>query len=149
MPHCMIVVSPYYKDVADYLVQGAKAALDEKRVTYEVFESPGALEIAPTIFYGSMRKEKRGVHERPFDLYIALGCIIRGETSHYDVVCHESARGLTDLSLSHQLPVGNGILTCDNMEQAVVRADPNKKNKGADAALAALSLYEFKHEFTS
>tara|TARA_R110001592_G_scaffold79054_1_gene236705 strand:- start:36202 stop:36639 length:438 start_codon:yes stop_codon:yes gene_type:complete len=138
----MIVVSPYYKDVSAHLLDGALAYLKEKRATSEVFEITGALEIPMAIKYGALRKEGRGSENRKFDAYIALGCVIRGETSHYDIVCNESAAGLSRLALDHNLPIGNGILTCDTLDQAMVRAEPMQKNKGADAAQAALALFE-------
>ena len=146
MPHIMIVVSPYYKDVADNLLQGAKEALDNRNATYEVFEVSGALEIPLAIKYGCLRNQSKNSSHLKFDGYIALGCIIRGETSHYDIVCNESARGLLNLSLEYNVPIGNAILTCDNMDQAIVRADPAQKNKGADACDAVFSLLDIKRE---
>lgn len=147
MPHFMIVTSPYYKDVSDFLLEGVKKYLDEKHVTYEVIEVPGALEIPLAIKLGILRKESRGTSTRNFDGFIALGCIIRGETAHYDIVCNESARGLSTLSIDYNEPIGNAILTCENKEQAVVRADPAQKNKGQDAAAAAYRMYELKRDF--
>ena len=144
MPHFMIVVSHYYKDVSQNLLDGAKAALDDKHSTYEVFEVNGALEIPMAIKYGSMRVETHGVSNKKFEGFIALGCVIRGETSHYDIVCNMSAEGLLKLSLEYDLPIGNGILTCDNLEQAIVRADIKQKNKGKDVVDAVLSLLEVK-----
>ena len=142
MPHIMIVLSPYYKEISTYLLEGAKAVLEEKKCSYEVVEVPGALEIPLAIQYGAQRKEGRGVGKLKFDAFIALGCVIRGQTAHYDVVCNESARGLTRVSLDSSVPVGNGILTCDSREQAIERARADRKNKGADAANAAIEMYE-------
>lgn len=138
----MIVVSPYYEEIAAHLLNGAKAVLDEKNYTYEVYEVPGALEIPLAIQYGVERKEGRGAGKIGFDAYVALGCVIRGQTAHYDIVSNESARGLTQLSLNHSVPIGNGILTCDSREQALERARPDKRNKGAAAAKAAVELLE-------
>ncbi len=146
MPHFMIVTSPYYSEVSDYLLKGAKAELDAARATYEIFEATGALEIPTAIKFGIMREQSHGVSHLAFNGYIALGCIIRGETSHYDIVCNISANGLSHLSLEYNVPIGNGILTCDNMEQAIVRADPEQKNKGGHAAKAALELFKLKRE---
>lgn len=140
MPHVMIALSPYYEDVTNHLLDGAQAALKEVRCTYEVIKVPGALELPLAIKLGAQRKESRGTDTRKFDAYIALGCVIRGETSHYDIVCNESARGLSNLAMKYDLAIGNGILTCDTLEQAIVRADPSQKNKGADAVNAALTL---------
>ena len=142
MPHVMIVVSPYYENVSSHLLEGAKQVLKEQRATHEEFEVTGALEIPLAIKLGASRKEGRGTESRKFDAYIALGCVIRGETSHYDIVSGESAHGLSRLALEYNLPIGNGILTCDTLDQAMERADPAQKNKGADAAHAALSLFK-------
>ncbi len=142
MPHIMIVVSPYYEEIAAHLLTGAKAALEEKHCTYEVYEVPGALEIPLAIQYGAQREEGRGAGKMKFDGFVALGCVIRGQTSHYDIVCNESASGLTRVSLDYSLPIGNGILTCDSRQQALERAHPDKKNKGAAAALAVVNMLE-------
>lgn len=146
MPHVMVVISPYYDDVSKLLIAGAEKALKDKRATYEIFEVDGALEIPLAVKLGAARKEGRGTKSRKFDAYVALGCVIRGETSHYDIVCNESASGLSRLALDYSLPIGNGILTCDTLDQAVVRADPAQKNKGADAVNAALSLFKLSCE---
>ncbi len=145
MSHIMIVVSPYYKEVSDFLLLGTKACLKKNHATYEIFEVAGALEIPLAAKFGAMREASKGVENPKFDGCVALGCVIRGETSHYDVVCQESARGLSNIAMEFNFPVGNGILTCDTMEQAIVRADPDQKNKGADAVMAVLSLLKIKH----
>lgn len=135
-PHIMIVEARFYDDVSDMLLDGTKAALEKAGMGYEIFEVPGALEIPTAIAMGRETGK--------FDGYIALGCVIRGETSHYDVVANESARGLTDLSLKHGLVIGNGILTCDTKEQAIVRADPAQKDKGGFAVKALTSLLDIQ-----
>jgi 6,7-dimethyl-8-ribityllumazine synthase len=136
----LIVVSPYYKAIADNMVAGAKAEIEAAGGTYEVIEVPGALEIPTAI----------GIAERMsnFDGYVALGCIIRGETTHYDTVCNDSSRGLTLLGLQG-LCIGNGILTVENTEQAEVRADPAGQNKGGGAAAAALHLVALSRRWGS
>ncbi len=144
MPHFMIVEARYYENVSDLLLKGASAALEAKRSTYEVFQVPGALEIPLAIRLGMQRPEGRGTVGRQFDGFIALGCVLRGETTHYDIVCTESARGLSNLALEYEKPIGNGILTCETEAQALERADPAKLNKGGEAALAALAMVEFK-----
>ncbi|OUD10367.1 6,7-dimethyl-8-ribityllumazine synthase [Marivivens niveibacter] len=126
-----IVVAPYYKDIADQLVAGAKAEIEAAGGTYEVVEVPGALEI-PTAIGIAARMSN-------FDGYVALGCVIRGETTHYDTVCNDSSRAITLLGLQGHC-IGNGILTVENYEQAAVRADVNDQNKGGGAAAAALHL---------
>ncbi|MEM9474621.1 MAG: 6,7-dimethyl-8-ribityllumazine synthase [Pseudomonadota bacterium] len=127
----LIVVAPYYKDIADDLVAGAQAVLDEVGATYEVVEVPGALEV-PTAVRIAHRQSN-------FDGYVALGCVIRGETTHYDTVCNDSSRALQLLGLDSAC-IGNGILTVENRAQAEVRADPEGQNKGGGAAAAALHL---------
>lgn len=133
-PEILIVCANFYEEITDNLLEGVKAVLKDERVTYEVIEVPGALEIAPAI--------KRANEVAKFDGYIALGCIIRGETYHFEVVSNESARALTDLAIHHNIMSGNGILTCENRQQATVRADPMQKDKGGEAAHALLSLLD-------
>ncbi|WP_299141983.1 6,7-dimethyl-8-ribityllumazine synthase [uncultured Tateyamaria sp.] len=127
----LIVVSPYYKQIAADLVAGAKAEIEAAGGTWDLVEMPGALEIPTAI----------GIAERlsNFDGYVALGCVIRGETTHYETVCNDSSRAIQLLGLQG-LCIGNGILTVENTEQAEVRADPAKQNKGGGAAAAALHL---------
>lgn len=127
----LIVVSPYYKDIADNMVAGAIAEIEASGGTHEIVEVPGALEIPTAI----------GMAERMsnFDGYVALGCVIRGETTHYDTVCNDSSRAIQLLGLQG-LAIGNGILTVENRRQAEVRADPKDQNKGGGAAAAALHL---------
>ena len=133
-PRVLIVSARFYGDLAEELEKGARLALTDARAVSEVIAVPGALEIPPAISIAS-----RG--GRPYDGYIALGCVIRGETSHYDVVANESARGLMDLGVRDGLPIGNGILTVDNQDQAWARAKVNGGgNKGAAAAQACLAL---------
>jgi 6,7-dimethyl-8-ribityllumazine synthase len=127
----LIIVAPYYKDITDGLVAGAKAEIEAAGGTYEVIEVPGALEI-PTAIGIAARMSN-------FDGYVALGCVIRGETTHYDTVCNDSSRAITLLGLQGHC-IGNGILTVENYEQAAVRSDPKDQNKGGGAAAAALHL---------
>ena len=130
-PKIAIVVAPYYKDIADNLIAGAKGVIEQVGGTYEVIEVPGALEVPTAIGIAARMGE--------FDGFVALGCVIRGETTHYDTVCNASSRGITLLGLQG-LCIGNGILTVENHEQAAVRADPADQNKGGGAAAAALHL---------
>ncbi len=127
----LIVVAPFYRDIADNLIAGAKAEIEASGGTWDLVEVPGALEVPTAI----------GIAERlsNFDGYVALGCVIRGETTHYETVCNDSSRGITMLGLQG-LCIGNGILTVENRKQAEVRADPAAMNKGAGAAAAALHL---------
>ena len=130
-PKLLIVVAPYYKDIADNLVAGAKAEIEAAGGTWDLVEVPGALEVPTAIGISDRRAE--------FDGYVALGCVIRGETTHYETVCNDSSRGIQLLGLQG-LCIGNGILTVENRAQAEVRADPEGQNKGGGAAAAALHL---------
>ncbi len=127
----LFVVAPYYRDIADDLIAGATAAVERAGASREIAEVPGALEI-PT----AVRLAHR---QADFDGYVALGCVIRGETTHYETVCNDSSRGLMLLGLDGAC-IGNAILTVENREQAVVRADPARGDKGGGAAAAALHL---------
>ncbi|WP_209426899.1 6,7-dimethyl-8-ribityllumazine synthase [Pararhodobacter sp. SW119] len=127
----LIVVAPFYRDIADHLLSGARATLDAVGATYETIEVPGALEV-PT----ALGQAFRMAH---FDGFVALGCVIRGETTHYETVCNDSSRAITLLGLQGAA-IGNGILTVENHAQAAVRADPADQDKGGGAAAAALHL---------
>lgn len=133
----LIVVSPYYKDIADNLMVGAKSAITAAGASFDIIEVPGALEIPTAIKLAS----------NAYDGFVALGCIIRGETTHYDTVCNDSSRALSLMGLE-SICIGNGILTVENREQAVVRADHNGQNKGGGAADAAMHLIVLKRRFT-
>lgn len=145
--HIMILVSPYYEDVAAELLKGTKAALAEAEATYEEFNVTGALEIpqafASAIDSGLFDDEP----ETYFHGVIVLGCVIRGETSHYDIVAEQSAKTVMALSVNECIPLGNGILTVENKEQAMVRARTDQKNKGLDAATACLRMIDLADEF--
>ena len=140
----LVVCSPYYKDITQNLIKGAIKVLKSNSVQYKIINVPGALEIAPSIKIYSEKSSK----EILFDGFVALGCIIRGETYHFEIVSNESARALSDLSITYSLPIGNGILTVENKEQAIERSDPLRLNKGADAALACLSLINHKNNIS-
>ncbi|MEX0319278.1 MAG: 6,7-dimethyl-8-ribityllumazine synthase [Ruegeria sp.] len=127
----LIVVAPYYKDIADNLVAGAKAEIEAASGTWDIAEVPGALEVPTAIAMADRQCN--------FDGYVALGCVIRGETTHYDTVCNDSSRSIQLMGLQG-LCIGNGILTVENRKQAEVRADPADQNKGGGAAAAALHL---------
>ena len=141
-PHVMVVEARFYPDIADELAKGAIAALEKAGASYERFAVPGVLEI-PAAINMAIRAAIR-VKRRPFDAYLALGCVIRGETTHYDIVCNESARGVQDLVIEHDLALGFGVLTVENDDQAWTRARVNKKNKGGEAAEACLAMFELK-----
>lgn len=138
----LILEARFYDDIADMLLAGASAELMRRGFGFEVVTLPGALEIPPALSMALASSRRR---EKPFDLFVALGCVIRGETGHYDIVAGESCRALMDLSVHHRLALGNGILTVENREQAVARADPSRKDKGGDAAAAAIALFELRN----
>jgi 6,7-dimethyl-8-ribityllumazine synthase len=138
----LVVEAGFYADIAALLRDGAEAALEHVGATWDVVGVPGALEIPIAMAIALDRAEAGG---RPFDGAIALGCVLRGETFHFEIVASESARALLDLAVARRLPVGNGILTVDTQAQAEMRADPARGDKGGDAARAALSLYALAH----
>lgn len=130
----LIVEARFYPNISDMLYEGATQVLDVAGVTYEALEVPGALEIPAAI----------GMAAGKYEGFIALGCVIRGETYHFEIVANESARGLMDLGVNAGLCIGNGILTVENEEQALRRADRAQLDKGGDAARACLSLMKLK-----
>jgi 6,7-dimethyl-8-ribityllumazine synthase len=134
----LIVVAPYYRQVADGLVAGARAVAESAGAAVDLVEVPGALEIPTAIALAAGGDL--------YDGYVALGCVVRGETTHYDTVCNDSSRGLTLLGLQGHC-IGNGILTVENLLQAEVRADPQGQNKGGGAAAAALHLIALKRRW--
>jgi 6,7-dimethyl-8-ribityllumazine synthase len=136
--HILIVEGRFYESIADELLAGATQALIDFGVTYEVISVPGAFEIPAVISMAEEAKHKPlGRH---YDGYVALGCVIRGETTHYDYVCAESARGLMDLSIQHRLAIGYGILTVDDEEQAWARANRSQGDKGGTVAKVCLGM---------
>ena len=145
-PHILIVEARFYSEIADEMVRGAVAELQAVGATYERIEVPGAFEI-PTAIGIAVRSLELFAGRERFDGYVALGCVIRGETSHYDYVCVESARKLQDLACDHSLALGYGILTCENGDQAWDRAKVDRKNKGGDAARACLRMIEVRRRF--
>jgi 6,7-dimethyl-8-ribityllumazine synthase len=132
----LIVESGYYADIADTLLRGAKRALDAAGAAYDVVTVPGALEIPQAIVIAL----GAAFGAKAYQGAVALGCVIRGETSHYDIVAGESARALMEIGMTRHIPIGNGILTVDTAAQARVRAALDKGDKGGTAAKAALSL---------
>lgn len=135
----LIVDARFYDDIANELNAGAIAALQKAGVAYEHISVPGALEIPAAI--------RMAMETGRYAGYVALGCVIRGETTHYDYVCAESARGLAELALQHMVPIGNGILTVENRTQALARARVADKDKGGFAANACLSMLALKRKF--
>ncbi len=138
----LIVEARFYDDIADALLTGARSAIEAADAEYDVVTVPGALEIPAAIALADEGgRRPAGVR---YDGYVALGCVIRGETYHFEAVANESARGLMDLSVGRGLPIGNGILTVENEQQAWARARANEGDKGGFAARAALSMIALK-----
>ena len=143
-PKLLIVEARFYDDLADALLDGAKAALDAAGATYDVVTVPGALEIPAVISYALDGAADSGVE---YDGFVALGTVIRGETYHFDIVANESCRALMDLAVDESLAVGNGILTVENDEQAWARARRSEGDKGGFAARAALTMIALRERF--
>lgn len=139
----LIVEARYYDDLADALLAGAVKVLDEAGAKVERISVPGSLEIPAAI---AMAVEAGRRKRRPYDGIVALGCVIRGDTIHFEIVSQESARGLMALSMTHALPIGNGIITVNTQSQAFARARMEEMDKGGDAARAALALVRVKRQ---
>jgi 6,7-dimethyl-8-ribityllumazine synthase len=138
---CLVVEARYYERIADELLRGALAALQEAGLETEVVTVHGALEIPQALV---IALDVAAAKSRPFDAAVALGCVIRGETGHYDIVAGESARALMDISVARGLPLGNGILTVETEAQAIERAEVAGMDKGGGAARAALAVLAIK-----
>lgn len=156
-PHLLVIESPYYKDIAAELYRGAKLALDAAGATHDRVSVPGVLEI-PAALAMAMDAEIEGLDlfdetdakdDTLYDGYVVLGCVIRGETTHYDIVAGESARALMNLSVEFGLALGNGIQTVENEKQAWARANMDDKNKGGGAAEAALAMIALRKKLRS
>jgi 6,7-dimethyl-8-ribityllumazine synthase len=145
-PHILVVEARYYADVADMQLQGVKAVLNRVNATHEIVTVPGALEIPAAIAFAIKSLNFDPIRRRP-DGYVALGCVIKGNTMHDEIVGLESAHGLQELAIRHALAIGNGILTCNTMEQVMERADPARLNRGGEAAEACLRMIELKNHF--
>jgi len=137
----LIVEARYYENIAAMLLEGAKTAFAKAGATFDLVGVPGALEIPLAL---AIALDQAAASKHPFDGAVALGCVIRGETHHFEIVANESARALMQLALARKLAFGNGVLTVENEAQAVSRADPQQGDKGGDAARAALSIHRLK-----
>lgn len=140
-PKLLIIEARFYDALADALLAGAKAALDAAGASYDVVTVPGALEVPAVISFAMDGAEEGGV---AYDGFVALGCVIRGETYHFDIVANESCRALMDLAVAESIAIGNGILTVENEAQAWARAKPDEGDKGGFAARAALTMIELR-----
>lgn len=137
MTKVLIVEARFYDKIADLLLKGARTALDEAEIEYDIITVPGALEVAPAIKFAHTK----------YDGFVALGCVIRGETYHFEIVSNESAGGLTKLCIDYDLAIGNGILTVENEGQAKLRA--GKWDKGAHAVYAMMELMKIKENLAT
>ena len=137
--HVLIVEARFYPQISDELLRGATAALSAAGASFDRVEVPGVFEIP-----GAIRMAVAAAERRPYDGFLALGCVIRGETTHYDIVANEGARALQELVAEFTLALGFGVLTVENEAQALARARVDKKNKGAEAAQACLAMIALK-----
>lgn len=142
----LVVEARFYDHIADPLLQGVRTVLDAAKMRVDVLTVDGALEIPAAMVIALGAASEAG---DPYDVAIALGCVIRGETGHYDIVAGESARALMDLSVAFALPLGNGILTVENEAQALERADVKRLDKGGGAARAALAVLAIKRDLAA
>jgi 6,7-dimethyl-8-ribityllumazine synthase len=141
----LIVEARFYDDIQDALLEGALAELKTVGVIHEMITVPGALEIPAAIAIALDAAESNG---KPYDAVIALGCVIRGDTIHFEIVSMESSRGLMDLAVARKIPLGNGIITVNTEAQAWARARASELNKGGDAARAAIAMLRIKRRLT-
>ena len=139
MAKILIIQARFYQDISDMLLEGAIKEIKNNNYDYDIIDVLGAFEIPAAIAFAAKSNKYNG--------FVALGCVIRGQTSHYDYVCLESARGLNDLAMNKNLAIGYGILTTENKKQAIVRSDPNQSNKGGFAAKACITMIKLKEKF--
>jgi 6,7-dimethyl-8-ribityllumazine synthase len=142
----LVAEARFYDDIADALLAGATRVLEDAKVSFDRVTVPGSLEIPAAIAIALDAAERRG---QPYDGAVALGCVIRGDTIHFEIVSIESARALIDLAVARALPLGNGIITVDTEAQAWARARPEEGNKGGDAAHAALAMVAIKRRLAA
>lgn len=142
--HIIMIEARFYEDISDLLIEGAIAECRKRGVTFERVAVPGALEIPQVL---AAAAEARAAGRTTFDGAVALGCVIRGETGHYDIVCNNANHWLMDVAMKQSIPVGNAILTVDTRAQAIARAEGGINGKGGDAARACLRVIETKRAF--
>lgn len=135
----LVIEARFYQEIADQMFEGAKRIFEAAGMSVERVEVPGALEIPAALQFAAGH----------YDAYVVTGCVIRGETYHFEIVCNESARGVSVVSLANDMPVGNAILTVETIEQAQERANPDALDKGGDAARAALRMLAIKRQFAA
>jgi len=147
--HCFLIIeAPYYEDIAAALIEGTIAEFDAAGAAYDRIEVPGALEIPQALGAAvAAGRMTTSTSQGRYSGVVVLGCVIRGETSHYDIVCNNANHWMMEIAMRHRIPLGNAILTVDTHEQAMVRASGERKGKGADAARACLRLVELAAQF--
>lgn len=143
-PHVLIVQASYHSDISDLLLRGALEVLDRAGVSHETIDVPGVLEIPAAIMYAVKSLDFDAVRRR-FDGFIALGCVLKGQTNHSAILTQESMRSLQEVALRYALAVGNGVVSCDTHEQALVRAKLDGQDRGGAAAESCLRMVELKH----
>ncbi|MEM9221289.1 MAG: 6,7-dimethyl-8-ribityllumazine synthase [Pseudomonadota bacterium] len=141
----LIVEARFHEDIADMLLSGARGEFERRGMQHELISVPGVLEIPLALSMAIHAARRRDLS---FDVFVVTGCVLRGETGHYDVVAGEGNRAVMDLAVAGRLALGNAILTVENMDQALERADPERMNKGGEAAAAALALFEIRNALT-
>ena len=147
-PKLLIIEARFYGDIADALAEGAIGAIEAAGAQYDRIAVPGVLEIPAAVQFALDAAEK-GTLDKPFDGFVTLGVVIRGETTHYDIVSNESARALMDLTVTDKIALGNGIQTVENSDQAWARANVSDKNKGGGAAAAAIAMINLTRKYSS
>ncbi|MFZ4761849.1 MAG: 6,7-dimethyl-8-ribityllumazine synthase [Alphaproteobacteria bacterium] len=145
-PMIMIILGEYYSEITAELLKGAVAEIEKSGAKYLVYRVPGAFEIPAAIRYAIRSMEIYPTRLR-FNGYVALGCVIEGETKHFDVVVEETARALQQLAITYSLALGHGVIAARNMEQALERAKTDRRNIGAEAAKACLQMIQLKLDF--
>lgn len=148
MSKVLIIQAVFYDKISALLLKGTTEELTRQGYKYDVIDVPGAFEIPAAISFAKDATSAFFKNYDKYEGYIALGCVIRGETTHYDYVCSESARGLNELAFKEKLAIGYGIITTENEAQALERADPSKKDKGGFAAHACIEMIKLKKKFT-
>lgn len=141
----LVIEAPYYRKITDGMIEGATPILTEAGYGIERLVVPGAFEI-PAACEMAIQRGLKDPHLRYAGI-LAFGCVIRGETTHYDHICNEVSRAIMDLTIHHRFAIGFGVLTCESMDQAEVRADPARKNKGGEAARAVVRMIDVRRHF--
>jgi 6,7-dimethyl-8-ribityllumazine synthase len=146
-PHILVVESRYYEDIADQMMDGLVQEFEKVGATHERIEVPGAFEIPAAIRFAIRSMNFISLTSKRYHGFAAMGCVIRGETDHYEYICRESARALQELAMQYSIALGYGILTCNTREQAEQRASVTGGNKGGETAKACLAMVELKKQF--